>query len=462
MFFRIRYWLTAGLIATGIILVWFGSIRPVSVTIDGVSALVMTRAFTPGGVLHQLGYPVENQDRIIPNKNHLLRWHDAIELTSAVPVSVGIADTPYLHSSISAEKIPANLLFRAGIALFPGDEIIWNGLPVAFDNALPAVPSITLLYHKALPVQIQDGSSTFIEYSAAETIAGALWDAGYHLQQSDLSGLDVGEPLPAEIPVQITHGRQIIVEMSGKEWISRTSADTVGDALAQAGVALVGLDYSIPSDDSPVPADGRIKVVRVREEIELTQTTIPYSIEYVEDPDTELDQTSIVEPGVMGLKVSRVRVVYEDGVETSRTSEAEWTAVEPKAQKVGYGTKIVLRTIETPSGTIEYWRAITVLATSYSPCQSGTAGKCYYSTSSGLPVQRGVVGVTRAWYNLMAGQGVYIPGYGSAVIADVGGGIPGKDWIDLGFSDADFEPWYQTVTMYFKTPVPATVPWILP
>ncbi len=462
MFFRFRYWLIAGLVTAGILLIWFGSLRPVFVTIDGVSVSIMTRALTPADVLRQMGYPIESQDQIIPGKNHFLGWNGAFKVTSAVPVTVGIANTPYIHSSITSEKIPANLLFKAGIALFPGDEIIWNGLTIAFDSQIPAVSSITLLYRKAVPVLIEDGSSITTQYSTAATLAGALWDAGYHLQQSDLSGIDVGKSFSEKEIIQITRGRPITVEMAGNEWISRTSADTVGEALAQAGVVLAGLDYSIPSDDLPIPDDGRIKVIRVREEIELTQTTIPYSIEYVEDPETELDQTSIVEPGAMGLKVSRVRVVYEDGVETSRTSEAEWTAVEPKAQKVGYGTKIVIRTLETPSGTIEYWRAITVLATSYSPCQSGTAGKCYYSTSSGLPVQRGVVGVTRAWYNLMAGQGVYIPGYGSAVIADVGGGIPGKDWIDLGFSDADYEPWYQTVTMYFKTPVPATIPWILP
>ncbi len=64
-------------------------------------------------------------------------------------------------------------------------------------------------------------------------------------------------------------------------------------------------------------------------------------------------------------------------------------------------------------------------------------------------MQRGVIAVIRSWYYEMKGQAVYIPGYGYATIEDVGGGIPGKDWIDLGYSDTDYQPWHQWVTMYF-------------
>ena len=96
-----------------------------------------------------------------------------------------------------------------------------------------------------------------------------------------------------------------------------------------------------------------------------------------------------------------------------------------------------------------------------SPCRSG-ADRCYYGTSSGLPVQQGVVGVTRAWYNLMVGQRIYVPNYGIATIADVGGGVPGQYWIDVGYTDDAYVAWHSNVTIYFLTPVPANIPWILP
>jgi hypothetical protein len=49
---------------------------------------------------------------------------------------------------------------------------------------------------------------------------------------------------------------------------------------------------------------------------------------------------------------------------------------------------------------------------------------------------------------------VYVPGYGIATILDVGGGIPGRPWIDLGYSDSDYVSWHQWVTVYFLSPPP--------
>ena len=111
--------------------------------------------------------------------------------------------------------------------------------------------------------------------------------------------------------------------------------------------------------------------------------------------------------------------------------------------------------MDTPSGTIQYWRALDMYATSYSPCRSaGEEGRCYPYTSAGHKVEIGVVAVIYDWWLKMAHHTVYIPGYGHAVISDVGGGIPGKHWIDLGYSDDDWVPWSQWVTVYFTLPIP--------
>jgi 3D (Asp-Asp-Asp) domain-containing protein len=97
-------------------------------------------------------------------------------------------------------------------------------------------------------------------------------------------------------------------------------------------------------------------------------------------------------------------------------------------------------------------------ATSYSPCGTGT-GDCSYGTASGLPVQYGVVAFKRDLFNALRGSQVYVEGYGFATVADVGGGFPdGRLWIDLGYSDADYVPWSQWVTVYFLAPAPAYIP----
>lgn len=65
------------------------------------------------------------------------------------------------------------------------------------------------------------------------------------------------------------------------------------------------------------------------------------------------------------------------------------------------------------------------------------------------------------WYLIMGGQPLYIPNYGFATVEDVCGGCIGKPWIDLGFSDEDFEPWSSWVTVYFLTPIPDSIIYVL-
>jgi 3D (Asp-Asp-Asp) domain-containing protein len=148
-------------------------------------------------------------------------------------------------------------------------------------------------------------------------------------------------------------------------------------------------------------------------------------------------------------------------VEVARSSEAETVVRLPQDSIVSLGSKVRILTLDIPGGKIEYWRAVQMYATAYSPCRSGTS-KCYYGTASGLPVRRGVVAMVRALYNQLSGAQVYVPGYGQAVIADVGGGFPdGRLWIDLGYSDDDFQGWSGWVTVYFLAPAPASIPAVL-
>ena len=95
-------------------------------------------------------------------------------------------------------------------------------------------------------------------------------------------------------------------------------------------------------------------------------------------------------------------------------------------------------------------------ASSYSPCRSGT-DQCYTGTASGKSLKKGLVGMRYDWYLAMGGQQLYIPGYGYATIEDVCGGCAGKPWIDLGYSDSDWQQWNSWVTVYFLAPVPPNI-----
>jgi 3D (Asp-Asp-Asp) domain-containing protein len=108
--------------------------------------------------------------------------------------------------------------------------------------------------------------------------------------------------------------------------------------------------------------------------------------------------------------------------------------------------------------TLEYWRKLSVYATSYHPSEFSYGAL----TRSGLPLTKGIVAVAASWYNALEMQPVYVPGYGHGIIADSGYGIPGKYWIDLGYDDENWISWHDWTVIYFLTPVPAYVQAILP
>ncbi len=83
-------------------------------------------------------------------------------------------------------------------------------------------------------------------------------------------------------------------------------------------------------------------------------------------------------------------------------------------------------------------------------------------TASGLPLTKGIIAVRTSWYGVMEFQPVYVPGYGRGIIADTGGGIDGRYWIDLGYDDSNYVGWHYWTTLYFLMPVPSYIPTVLP
>ncbi len=233
----------------------------------------------------------------------------------------------------------------------------------------------------------------------------------------------------------------------------RSAARTVGEALAEVNLSLQGLDYSVPAEDALVPPSGRIRVVEVRENVTYAQVPLPFETVFEPDPESEIDTQRIVQPGAFGLQAVRTRVRTEDGEVVSTEEGAAWVAVQPRPRVMGYGTQIVVRSLDTASGPIEYWRAVTMYATSYSPCRI-FQDRCSSITASGATLRKGIAAVVPYWYWSMGGSQVFVPGYGVASILDTGGGIPGRNWIDLGYEDDNYVNWHSWVTVYFLTPVP--------
>ena len=463
---NLRLW-TFGIILAALPLILLSLFRKsVELVVDDQPYSITTYALKVNGLLKAANVQLGEADFISPSPTSWLHKGDQVVVQHAAQIQIYVDG--HLQSMISAERIPVVLLAEAGVNLTPEDQILVDGLPVALDQILPLGKVHSLQVRRVSMVHLQIDEQSLNFSSTASTLGGALWEQNITLFHGDQLDPNPDTPLTGKsIQAKLQRAQELTIHTQNSTIHTRSIGPTVGAALAESGLALQGLDYSRPAELARLPDGGIIEVVRVREDVLLEQTPLPFGAMQQALPDVEIDNTMVVSAGEYGLTARRVRVVYEappdeqGWQEIDRQVEAEWVAREPQPRVVGYGTKIVVRSENTASGPIEYWRKVKVYASTYAPCHLGIPDYCSSTTASGAQLQKGMIAVTIEWYRYMKGAAVYVPNYGIATIEDVGGGLPDRHWIDLGYSEEDFVGWAGWTTIYFLTPVPSTILYVL-
>jgi len=436
--------------------------RTVQVTVNGKSQSVFTRSLTVQGAIRSAGYSLLPEDRVSPPVNSWLSRAAEVSLTRARNVTLRIEPGGQAHTLLSAAANPLEALEVFGITASPYDSVKVNGSPATWDADLTRLGDFTLQYKPAVLVEVLQDNEEYSFQSSAPTLGAALAEQGITLRGGDRVSQPLTLPLEHQVRVEISSGRMVEISVDGEVLSIYTSATTVGEALDSAGITLQDLDYCEPGERKALPADGKIRVVRVREELIFEEKVMPFQLQMVADTTLDLDQRQVLEEGRDGLKATRVRVRYEDGVEVSRSTGEEVVLIAPQARVIHYGARVTDKVIDTPNGPITYYLATNVTVTSYSPCRSGING-CSYRTANGMTVQKGVIGVDRSWYNIFKGYTIYVPGYGVGTVADIGAYPDTTHWIDLGYSDDDWVSWGGvSVTIYFLSPAPPGFLGILP
>jgi uncharacterized protein YabE (DUF348 family) len=448
------------LAAAGLASVEFATRAKVTVILDGVPRTIVTHARTVAGALRDAGLRPGPSDLSAPDLDSPVEDGDQIEVRRARPVRIEVDGA--VRMLVTAALRPENILADAGVRLYPGDRVWADGLQLSSGVTLPKAAT-RIRVERGLAVTLNVGGTKRQLHSSAPTLGQALWESGIRVRVADSLFPAAGSTLGGATGVRYEPAQALSLQVDGRTVSSWAAGESVGEALANAGVALVGLDYAVPDIGSSLPSGGSIRVVRVTETMEMEQDRLPFETKWAPAPEIEIDHQQLVDAGEAGFVANRTRVRHEDGQETRRARESEWVAIEPRDRVMGYGTKIVIRTLDTPNGPIEYWRAAPMYATSYSPCRLGVPNYCSTTMANGEPLQHGNAAFIVRWYRAMRGQYVYVPGYGTAKISDTGGGIPGRNWIDLGYTDSEYVSWHNWVTVYFLTPVPpeSLIMWVL-
>ncbi|MBI4301971.1 MAG: G5 domain-containing protein [Chloroflexi bacterium] len=324
--------------------------------------------------------------------------------------------------------------------------------------------SLVFTNQQGVPIYVHENGLSVSLLTTKTTVAESLKNGDIDVHPGDVVHPKLEAKATAGTHVYIERAQDVLLEVDEQSLSLRTTQPSVDLVLAQQGVQLGPLDRVDPPLTSLIRGPTNIKVTRVSEEWIKEEAVIPHNTIYRADPQLELDQQQVQEVGQNGLRQWISHVTYEDGVETERTKIQEWVEKELTDTVIVYGTKIVNHPLDTPEGTVYYWRRLRVFATSYNASHGGKSkdDPRYGLTYLGLPAEKGIVAIDPTvipFYTKM-----YIPGYGQGLAADTGGGIKGMR-IDLAFGEDETNAWTaRWVDIYLLTPSPSPerIPWIIP
>jgi len=291
----------AGILAAGWSLLPFP--KNVTLVIDGQTYPLQVVARDVQQLLEINQVRLTPYDQVTPPAQ--TRLTDGLTVTVERARAVILLDGEQQHTVYTTSPTPADWLAEANLTLQPGDRLYADGLEVSPDQASTA--RLLQIVHPAHLTLENGGQKQFILTSTA-TLGQALWQAGLRLRASDRLQPGLNTPAAEGLQAGLTPARNLTLQTASGSFQAFSAAQTVGEALGENGFGLQGLDYSLPAEDQPLPADGKIRVVRVQELVVSSQKVLPYQAEFQADPNTEIDQQSIIKAGVVGLEEQRQRV----------------------------------------------------------------------------------------------------------------------------------------------------------
>lgn len=424
-----------------------------TIYVDNEPPQTVTGSFgTVAEVLAAAGIETRAEDLVVPALAETAVSHTGIQIIRAQAVTV--RSEAGTRTYWSRQPAIAGFLAERGLLPQRTDQIVADGVPVSFASLDQTPLPQTLEIGRFVTVTILAGGQQQTVRTATQTVGAALAEAGIEVYGTDGVEPPLGTWLQPNMTIQVQPSVPLTIAVDGRIVQIRSHHSNVLDVLAEAGIGLVGYDYTIPGADTLVKANDTIQVIRVTEDFRLADEPIPFQTLWQASAELDLDTTAVISAGQPGIKRQRIRVRYENGVEVSQTVDGEWVAQQPVNQVIGYGTRINVRTIDTPEGPLEYWRVVRMRVTAYTAASSGKAPDHpnYGITASGVPAGTGVVAIDRSVVPFRSY--VYVPGYGKAFAGDTGGGVRGR-WIDLGYDEDEYVSWSGYVDVYYLTPVPA-------
>jgi uncharacterized protein YabE (DUF348 family) len=277
---------------------------------------------------------------------------------------------------------------------------------------------------------VADGAeSTF--YTQARTVGDLLAERGLAPAPSDYVSAALTDPVSDGTRLVIRTAIPVRIAVGTATRTVRTADADVADLLRDQHVRVGRSDLVEPDPSSPLQTNETVRVVRVASWTAHERREIaPQTIERT-DASLAAGKTETIADGTAGIRDTVVRFTRHDDDAPQRTVLASRIIREPRARILvrGLATYSSLARLATQgfeSAVHMAGSALHMIATAYTANCAGCSG----ITASGVRAGFGIIAVDPSVVPL--GTKVFIPGYGRAVAGDTGGAIVGHR-VDLGF-----------------------------
>lgn len=327
---------------------------------------------------------------------------------------------------------------------------------------------------------ITDGDRVTVHRSYSSDPYEVLTEAGIELEEEDTYETGYADGMNQ---ITVRRMQMVTVINRGAQSVIGTYGETAGSLLARMGIT-PGTGDTLSCSSETQTYDGMtIELVHTETRIEEEDTTVPYPVNYYEDPDLEPGAEIVLVAGQNGLTHVKSEVTYRNGKEVSRVIVQKTVQTKPVTQLVIRGVDRTImeqpadpepteqsvssgstssggssssgpstsggsrydgsaetsgNVIMTSSGeSYTYVDVMTCSATAYT-CE-GYVGHTYSGTLArvgAIAVDPTVIPLDTKMY-VVSNDGQYV--YGYCVAEDIGGGIKGNK-IDLYF-DTYAECW---------------------
>ncbi len=286
-------------------------------------------------------------------------------------------------------------------------------------------------------VTITDTESAPVQIRTTDTNVGKILSKqGIILNEGDRVNYALTDNVKGDAVIKIVRAISVNITYMGETKSYLTSEKTVGNILAEQGLATDADDVVTPSVDEEVSEGAAIVVVTYDTHSVTVQEEVAYPTTEIENAALAPGERIVTQAGKNGVNEYVYEIRYENGIEVSKTLVRDAILSNPVEEIVECGPSSVWELGVVPaSAPANYSRVEVFNATAYdaSPADNGPwAGK----TSTGMPLVYGVIAVdpkvipygTKMYIESVDGQYKY----GYAIAGDCGGAIKGKK-VDLFF-----------------------------